>query len=180
MRQLLILCTCMAPCFAGIDTLACSAIGTNGDAWSLGADSTKVMAVARPDDDATSYIVTSGSKQFQSYTLSASSAPSTAKLDSVVVISRLTRAGASTEKNYLYLGAASTASGINPPPTGSWSTFRNKLARPGGGSWALSDLTSLQVGVYNYSGSAGLKCTTLYVLAYWTPASLGNFFQLFP
>lgn len=147
------------------EILEVDGINSSYDNWTLAAGSTKVVAVQTPDDDSTSYI-NSGTtiSTLQRYTLASPvDIQSGDTINSVTVYFRHIRLStpAGNIRALVYLGGAQTAS-TTITTGGSWTTSSEALARPGGGSWAYSDLANLEVAVQN-GQTRDVGCTTLYV-----------------
>lgn len=144
------------------------------DEWMLETGADKVVAVNSPDDDATTNLMTTAAGQRQSYALAASSIPAGSTINSVSVTLRF-RGADTLGQSFLRLGTTNVDSPEHHLYYGEgWNTFTDTIARPGGGSWALSDLSSLQVGVYSVDGGLyNTKATTLFVTVDYTEGAGG-------
>ena len=80
--------------------------------------------------------------------------------------------------SYVALGAAQSTS-PNHSLVAAWASFTDALARPGGGSWTLSDLSSLNAGTNRIAGNGPMYCTSLWIIVDYTPPAAGLFFKLF-
>lgn len=134
------------------------------DSWSLGAGSDKPSAVAEPDDDDISYIVSTGAGTSQEFTLASHSIPQGSRITSVKIVRRHKRDGASNSPfsaMILLAGNSHTAGAISS--TSSYATTTSSaLNRPGGGDWTAADLTDASVRVINNTAN-NTRVTTLYV-----------------
>ena len=137
------------------------------------------MAVNSPDDDNTSYLQAAADGYVEQYSLAAHTIPSGSKVNSVSVHSRTRRLSGSgnTHSVHLVLGGSSSVSATHVGAT-SWVSFTDLLARPGGGSWTLSDLSTLEVGIKRV-GSIIVRCTSLWLIVDYTPPKAAMFL-LFP
>ena len=147
--------------------------------WILQAGADKPSAVNSPDDDATSYI-RAYTGRGQQFTLQSSSIPAGSTINSVSIVSRGECPNAEYWKARLVIGANYTEGAQHSPL--SWSSYTEALAKPGGGSWAQTDLSSLEVAIYAYdSPYTACACTTLYVLIDYTPpaATTGDMLLVF-
>jgi hypothetical protein len=106
----------------------------------------------------------SGSQEKDAYALEATAIPAGSIINSVKVYFRiLENAETAFYQPFLRLGSSETAgTEINPAGASVWATYNEALARPGGGSWAVSDLNSLQV-VIGLKSVTGDVCTQVYV-----------------
>jgi hypothetical protein len=155
------------------EKLVCASIGFYDD-WQVEGTTDKVAAVAEPDDDDTTRI---GYWRYgESYLLATSSIPSGSTINSITVHSRLT----TWENTYgdrvnvfLRLGGTDNDGPIHNVGAHVWANFDDVISRPGGGAWALSDLTTLEVGVEASIWNEWGNCTTLYVVVDYTPPSGG-------
>lgn len=139
--------------------------------WTLGAGLDKVSAVNSPDDDYTTYIRGYTNRQEQ-YTLDPTSIPPGSTINSVSVISRVECPNGETATAYLYLGA--NQSNGTPRSPLLWQSYTEAIARPGGGSWDQTDLSTLEVGIIaTNSPYTACACTTLEVVVDYTPAAPG-------
>lgn len=134
------------------------------DSWSLGAGSDKTSAVAEPDDDNTSYIVSTGAGTSQEFSLVANSIPVGSRITSVKIVRRHIRDGASNSlyTASVFLGGLMTSGGLASATASYATTTSSALIRPGGGDWTAADLTDASVRVTN-SNANNTRVTTLYV-----------------
>lgn len=141
--------------------IACGAIGAN-DSWTLAAGATKVAAVAAPDDDDTTRLTDATSGHKQSFTLDSHTIPAGSKINSISLVFKAKSANG-LSKNYrgFFLLGGNTTNGTLRNNT-TYNTFTESIARPGGGSYALIDLSTLEIGMDN-QGTDGKTVTTLYV-----------------
>jgi hypothetical protein len=136
--------------------------------------------VASPDDNATNvYNGTYNTTQTDYYAVSCDSPPPTGSIiNSVKVVVRSTSTTAEIhnagDAPGVYLSGTVTWSEMHYPDE--WTTYTtDALARPGGGTWSLSDLSSIQVGVQCYSYDSGTgymdasMVTQLYILVNYSP-----------
>jgi hypothetical protein len=117
-------------------------------------------------DDANSYLIMySTSEQKDAFTLEATSIPSGATINSVKVYFRVKeRESEAWYRPYLRLGSNETAGTWITPSGGQvWATHSEALSRPGGGSWQVSDLNSLQVAIGMKQSPSDPYCTQVYV-----------------
>ena len=146
---------------------------TSPDQWDLVTGPNKVTAVHSPDDDGTSYIRASDTGYIQRYSLDTPGIPPSSTINSVSVRSRDNCAG--TNGGYrqgLALGGNTTESADIIPPGGYvWTDTINALARPGGGSWTLLNLTSLEVYIKCTSSAAWTNVTSLWIIVDYTEAA---------
>ena len=145
------------------------------DAWLLEAGASKVVAINSPDDDATTSIMTSTDNNRQSFSLVASAIPTGSTINSVSVTCRLGQTwddgGLSSS---LRLAGSNLDGPAHPMPGGSWVTYTDTIARPGGGSWSLADLATLQVGVLALTlGGSWVHVTTLFITVDYTEGAGG-------
>ena len=157
--------------------LACASIGTH-DAWTLTAGATKVIAVAQPDDDATTVIRTSTLNAKQSFNLDNLPGGASA-IVSVTTVARFNESAASatTMRAFLLL-AGVTENGTTRNPGAAYTTYSEAIAKPGGGTWSVADVNALEVGVEEVADSIETAgCTTLYVEVVYDSA--GSDFAVF-
>ncbi len=160
--------------------IACAAVG-NYDQWALAAGADKVVAVAAPDDDATTRITEDTVNHRQSYTLTAATVATLKSVadsvTSVAVTSRGNKSGATTEtyKHFLRLGGTDSDGISNTLTSGVWTTQGPEtVTRPGGGSWALVDFDTLEVGIVKDQDGANLaQVSTLYITVTYSPRAGG-------
>lgn len=158
------------------ETLDVSSVG-NYDDWYLQAGADKVVAVNQPDDNDTSYLrVTGTPPKRQSFLLEASAIPVGSTINSVTVYARCESWDYPDSPMFLFLRLGSTdndAADIAPGYM-TWANYNNTIGRPGGGSWTLSDLATLEVGVGFGAGDAPGGCsTTLYAVIDYTEGGGG-------
>ena len=118
------------------------------------------------DDDGTIVYTASVTQLKDAYNLEATSIPAGSTINSVKVYFRVYRSaagGSGFHQPFLRLGTEETA-GTEIEETQGWGTYNEILSRPGGGSWGVSDLNSLQ-GVIGSRDPAGVAvfCTQVYV-----------------
>jgi hypothetical protein len=145
---------------------------TSPDLWPLGAGTSKVLAVNTPDDDDSSYIESIGGMgDKQQFSLSASGIHAGSTINTVSVYTRAKNvAGYCYIVPYLYLTGSSIDGATLVIPAYTWQSDLSEIARPGGGAWSISDLTSLEVGILNgYANNCRLS--TLAVVVDWTPGT---------
>lgn len=161
-----------------IATIQVAAV-TAPDLWTLGAGADKVIAVNAPHDDDTSYIRASGAAGTrEQYSLGTHVIPTGSTIQSVSTMARV-RAESSVRsfRTVLVLGANSSFGGPHAEGT-SYSSRTDVISRPGGGSWAFSDLNSLQIGIELVATpTVARRCTSLWLIVDYTPP--GMMFQLF-
>jgi len=153
---------------------------TTPNQWTLGAGADKVVAVNGPDDDDVSYIVSVGAS-YEQYSLASNSIPSGSTIGSVSVFSRCKKNTGSNSawRVAVILGANSTESGTHAASSGSYTNATDVLLRPGGGTWAMNDLTTLQVYVRNLNTN-NTRCTSLWLIVVYTPpANTGQMLEMF-
>jgi len=157
------------------EQLEAAGIG-NYNNWPLNAGPSKVAAVNSPDDDGTTDIITNGDAVRQSFTLAASAIPPGSTINSLSVNCRAgavwAAAGVSSS---LRLGGTDLDGPINALPTdGTWQTFNDIIARPGGGAWSIADLATLEIGILSSNpGPVWIHATTLFVTVDYTPPAAG-------
>lgn len=147
------------------------AVGAN-DAWSLGAGANKVVAVNLPDDSATSYITDATNGHKESYTLATVSVPAGGVVTDVSVTMFCARSGAvnGSVRCFLLLGG-NTVNGTTRSASLGYQNFTETLLRPGGGSWASGDFTTLEVGVEQLSANGTNVSTLSLNVTYIMPTS---------
>jgi hypothetical protein len=150
-----------------------SAVGNYDQFLNVGG-ATKVASISPPDDDGTTCIREYHLNYRQSFTLAASAIPAGSTINSVTVHSRLaTSEGAAGDyvKTFIRLGGADVDSAAHHvfPTFDHWTDFDDALSRPGGGSWDLADLASLEIGVAVAMPSSWADCTTIYAVIDYTP-----------
>lgn len=124
---------------------------------------------ASPDDD-TTYVRCASTTQYKdAYALEDASIPSGSTINSVRVYFRWKYESltASTYcQPFLRLGTNETA-GTEVSNIADWTTFSEILARPGGGTWSIGDISGLQVAIGGRVGTGGtgpaMRCTQVYV-----------------
>lgn len=152
--------------------IACGDVKVATDAWSLVGGLTKPLAVELPDDDDISYIVSTGASTSQEFNLAAHGIPPDATINSVKIVRRHKRDGASNSlyTASVFLGGLMTSGGL-ASATASYATATSSaLARPGTGAWQVADLASTSVRVSN-SNANNTRVTTLYLLVDYTLAA---------
>lgn len=156
-----------------------AAVGSQNN-WTLGAGATKQAAV-RTSDDATSYII-SGAGVLQTFTVD----PILPPLVTVALVEIGGRGSLVTHYSpglNEAINGVVRLSGTNTITTGDNGTntwaYRNwgpvTAARPGGGSWAPVDLTTVEVGVQGCqsSGASQYNLTYVYLQVTGSPVSGG-------
>ena len=160
MRTLALLFCLTAAAVGATVTIEVASVG-DYDAWVVIAAANKVVAVQSPEEYVTAIACTSAN-QYQSYVLAASGVPAGSTINYVIV--RWTFAAAAVNcQAFLRIGTDNEfgpehllyyGEGFQP--------FSDTLDRPGGGSWAYSDLSGLEVGVNSTAdGGAYNKYVTL-------------------
>jgi len=149
------------------------AVGTYTNITSVSGAATHWEAVddpsASPDDITTYVYVSSQTSQLKdAYNLQDGSIPSDAIINSVTVYFRFRSTSAGTIaycQPFLRLGADETTGTERSEVAVAWTTFSETLTRPGGGSWMLSDISSLQVaiGLKQANANNEAQCTQVYV-----------------
>lgn len=163
------------------EVLEALGVGTYDAWWALWGAPTKVAAVAAPDDDGTSGIGAQGSATVrQSFTLSPSAIPPGSTINSVSIRGRFSRDNpGATFAPFLRL-AGTNQDGPSTDPGTPWVTLSFTIARPGGGSWSLADLSTLEIGAYADSGAYDWISTLEAVVDYTPPtATTGAMLLLF-
>jgi hypothetical protein len=81
---------------------------------------------------------------------------------------------------FLYLGGNYTLGTIRVTAVGTWTSYTETLARPGGGAWTSTDINNLQVGVNSNWDATGFLayCTQIYVIVNYTPPDAGHVSQI--
>lgn len=145
------------------------------DSWLLNAGANKVVAINSPDDDGTSEITTNTDNNRQSFSLVASAIPAGSTINSVAVTCRIGNTwGGGGVSSSLRLASTNQDGPANPMPGGSWTSYTDIIARPGGGSWSLADLATLQVGLLALTlGGSWVHVTTLYINVDYTAGAGG-------
>ncbi len=159
--------------------LATAGAGDNTSITSVIGAATHWEAVQTNDSD-TSYVsTTSTTYLLDTYTTNASSLnlPSGSVINAVAVITirRSTTANNALLKPVLRLGGIETVgSEVTSTPSTSYITDNQTLVRPGGGSWSLSDLASLQIGAYLADTGAEGRLTQVYAQVLYSPPTLST------
>jgi hypothetical protein len=140
---------------------------TSPNQWTLGAGANKVVAVNAPNDDDATYIYASTAGYKQQYNLTANSIPSGSTITSVKISNRAKVTGGSgAYQGYVVLAGVTVYAPVHSPA--SYTTYEDAVSRPGGGSWAVSDLSSLEVGLYRVAGGT-TRVTSLWIIVDYTP-----------
>ena len=145
-------------------------IGTYDD-WVLGAGTSKVDAVQSPDDGDTSYIENATGGTRQSYSLSSHNIPEGSVINSVTVRgwARKTVNPGVNIRFGLVLGANESGWTVDHGTLAtSYGEFTAELSRPGGGSWSLADIDTLEIGV-TISAARDTRVSTLTAIVDYTP-----------
>ena len=128
-----------------------------------------------PDDDTTKVSTSGATATYKDqYTLSNTSLdPATDVIREVRVFSR-TKGGGSgfshTATEALTLDGATVDSGGHS--TDAWTDWNGVFARPGGGTWQVSDLDDLKLEIWlEYGGGYGAACTQIHVRVEYYPVS---------
>jgi hypothetical protein len=153
------------------EQLLLAAVGSP-DTWTLTAGSTKVAACQTPDDDATSYITSpTANNSEQRFSLDDPTLIGSGDtINSVQVRIRHQRAGAPAGTIQAFLVLSTNVSYGTSTATGaSWADLTENIAKPGGGTWTLTDLNNLVVGVRNTTNGRAVFCTTIEVIADYNP-----------
>lgn len=152
--------------------IACGDVKVATDAWSLVGGLTKPLAVELPDDDDISYIVSTGASTSQEFNLAAHSIPPDATINSVKIVRRHKRDGASNGlfSAMIFLGGSNSNAGSVVAGASYATTTSSALVRPGGGSWQVADLSGATIRVTNISAN-NTRVTTLYLLVDYTLAA---------
>jgi hypothetical protein len=157
------------------ENLAATAVG-NYDQWENVGGADKVASVALPDDGIATNLRTYFNGYRQSFTLATSSIPAGSTINSVSVRSRLgTYEGSDVDSTRVFLRLGGTNADTSARTCQAWVgglqpgyVYIDEISRPGGGSWTLSDLATLEVGVACEPGSNWAGVTTLYVIVDYT------------
>lgn len=113
-----------------------------------------------PVYDSADYSETSTTNAQQSYNLEDANDSGTIDSVKVVAVAQYT-AGTPSLTLFLRLSASETI-GTVQTLAGSWATYSETLARPGGGSWSTSDITSLEAG-FKMTGSGTAQVAQVYI-----------------
>ncbi|MDD5095166.1 MAG: hypothetical protein PHV74_12445 [Dehalococcoidia bacterium] len=119
-------------------------------------------------DDYSTYVHTgSTSVVTDSYSLDNGTIPADATISSVTVYYRITNtysASGGSSQPFLYLGG-NTSLGTSANIVNSFTTKSEIITRPGGGSWAVADIASLEAGIkLSAMGGFDSLCTQIYVV----------------
>jgi hypothetical protein len=142
---------------------------TGGTNWSCIDD-----PVASPDD-ATTYVRTrSAIQQLDVYNLADSGLTGFPAITSVAVYFRTYNAATVGRAQPLLRLSGVETLGTEINPAGGWTTYSEILTRPGGGSWAISDLDNLQagVGLRATDDTQYVYCTQVYAVINYTPMNI--------
>ena len=117
-------------------------------------------------DDGTTYLRQDNTgQQKDALALENPDIPAGATIDSVTVVFRARDnvADQGTAQPFLRLSGGETA-GTAVNLTGSWATYRETLARPGGGAWSVADLNALQavIGLARVGATDQADATQIY------------------
>jgi len=127
------------------------------------------------DADATYVYTTSTTQQKDAYNLGASTIPAGSTINSVTAYAfarELVGTGNGRVQIYLRLSGSESA-GSARTTNNVYAPYSDVLARPGGGSWVVSDFADLQVGVGLWeTGGVESRCTQSYVTINYTPLIL--------
>lgn len=141
------------------------------DGFTLGAGSSKVVAIARPDDGDTSYInaaLNNTETKFQVAVPSQVGASATINFVRIVTVARSTSTLASFLTKLFYSAGTST-SGTNTNVPTSYTSFNNDFTlAPDGGAWTLTKLQSLFASV-RMAANRDMRVTSFYVVVDYTP-----------
>lgn len=161
---------------AGLQTLAPNGAGDLTNIPILVGAATDWQAQLTNDGD-TSYVeetLDAGSED--TYSMEDGTIPPYAVIDSVTVHALIKGMVDGVNTKYrvvVRLGGADTASALLPPGTGAYNDVSFSLGKPGGGTWAPTDIPNLQAGVilYGYvAGGGSVRSTQVYVvIAYHYP-----------
>ena len=149
--------------YENIDNVVGDGVGTH---WT-----TVDEAVA---DDATSYVWTASTSVLKdAYNLGATAIPSGSTINSVTVYFR-GRCALAAKAGVCYPGlrlGTNETTGSRATFLGTtWTTKSEALARPGGGSWSVADLNSLQVVIGLLRVDGNMQLTQVYVSVDYTLA----------
>jgi hypothetical protein len=141
---------------------------TSPDIWSAFGNPSKIVCIAPPDDDSTTFIWSGFDDQ--QFDLSANTIPAGSTINSVSVMSRCRHGGTATDLTLrLYLGANYTESATHTLNAG-WTSYADLLARPAGGAWQLADLATLEMRAHITDSSyLERQITTMYIQVDYTP-----------
>ena len=154
----------------------------NYDAWTNYGGADKVVSVALPDDDDTTYILEGNHTNRQSYTLDPLSGAGSITSVAVMLRARGTNATSSQIKHFLRLGGTDADSASNTFGTSYAEYTWNTVGRPGGGDWTPADFTTLEVGCIknadtSHTANRG-RVTTIEVHVVYVPVSGGMLWNL--
>jgi hypothetical protein len=152
------------------EQLLLAAVGSP-DTWTLTAGSTKVAACQTPDDDGTSYITSpTANNSEQRFSLDDPTLIGSGDtINSVQVRIRHQRGGTPPGTIQAFLVLSTNVSFGTSTTTGAgWVDLTENISKPGGGSWTLTDLNNLVVGVRNTTNGRAVFCTTIEVIADYT------------
>jgi hypothetical protein len=133
----------------------------------------EVVDEEAPDDAGSFLTMYSTTEQKDAYTLQATSIPSGSTINSVKVYFRIWELQYQASfRPYLRLGSNETAgTEVSTNGNDEWATHSEVLSRPGGGSWQVSDLNSLQVAIGLKEVTSDPYCTQVYVEVDYTAAT---------
>ena len=144
------------------------------DAWALTAGATKVLAVAAPDDDLTSY-VTGTANQAQSFSFGP---PTGITLSDRVTNVRFVLRGRSTAGDpcqvYSLFGTTPGAGNAYSPGVSFATTNFDYPLEPGGVDWTATSLASLGIQFENPIGGGTVDVSTVTAIITYTPGFYSN------
>ena len=130
--------------------------------------------VQLPDDGYTTRIVSNLGTDVHQYTLQANTIPAGSTVNSVTLHFRaIGVTGGGSIRPRLYLAGNYSDGADTPVSAAAFADYDVTITRPGGGAWALADLTTLEVALRNLTPGDYTSVTTVYAIIDYTPAAAG-------
>lgn len=157
-------------------------VGANGTYTAWTRSNTGVAAYTLVDEDgstqdgASTYIFSQTADQRSSFTLLSSDYSAIQSGDTINSITVYAYTAyvviPYNYKLFLRLGGNNTDGTEDAPDSTSYTVYSETLARPGGGSWAYSDLSTLELGILRVATSTrATRCTAIYCVIDYTPSA---------
>lgn len=162
-------------------SLVANSIGSF-NVWTNAGGATKMASVASPDDDDTSYVVTTGTVGSGRMSFFVTSLPSPAfAVESHILRSRVRRATTGTLTNcdaFLSNGSGAniTAGAAAQPGLTYANRTDSNLAMPAGVAMTVANINAMEIGVHAGGGTEEERCTTLYWDVTWHATNGGFVF----
>lgn len=145
-------------------------VDSNFSDWTLAVGASKVAAVTAPDDDNTSYIVSTTAPQSQQFFFNFAGIPLGSTINTVTVRLRHIRDSASGSISAQVASSLATNVGAPFSPGAAYATTDTVFNKDGAGNgWTASALSTNSFGVLNNNAARQSRVSTIEVIVDYTP-----------